>query len=464
MVVLTLHRDEPLSTDEISLLPPGCYPVFAKGDVVARAELSLPTAHTARFAAEMARAIPDADFVAEERPTAYGVALLEPGELEDPYWAHLPPMTFRIDPPGAATLAEGSGAVDQDSPLRTAEHTVTQDQQMSPEPMGDTDFESLARLVRQQDHNRNTTTVAQTPPTMERMSLDRLVQKMQASGVVGAAPRSIADEPAPQPSEPPPAMERMSLDTLVQQMRASGVVGEASEPAPVADEPAPQPSEPPPAMERMSLDRLVQQMRASGVVVEAPASASASASASEAGADLGEQVPSAIMKMFQSIRQQEKRTGQSLSIAGGGGHSSPPARSAAPRVAAADVSAPAEPGFWDHVSSGALEKAEEAARREGAALPEKDRLVTLLMNGDPAHVVLGLRVSKSARWGAAGRLLGRLVHHPDSEVRRELAQALRVLAPPDAEADLVILTRDSELSVSDAAQAALRRMKKRSRF
>ena len=49
MVVLTLHRDEPLSTDEITLLPSGCYPVFGQGDVVARAELSLPTAHIARL-------------------------------------------------------------------------------------------------------------------------------------------------------------------------------------------------------------------------------------------------------------------------------------------------------------------------------------------------------------------------------------------------------------------------------
>ena len=213
-------------------------------------------------------------------------------------------------------------------------------------------------------------------------------------------------------------------------------------------------------MERMSLDRLVQQMRARGVA----GAAGVPVSSSSSGADLRGKVPSKILEMFQSIRQQEKHTGQSLNIVGDGGHSSPPARPAVPRVAAADVSAPAEPGFWDHVSSGALEKAEEAARREGGALPEKDRLATLLMDKDPARVVLGLRVSKAAQWGAAGRLLGRLVHHPSSEVRRELAQALRVLAPLDAEADLVILTRDSELSVSDAAQAALRRMKKRSRF
>ena len=75
MIVLTLHRDSPLSRDEIEALPPGCYPIMSSHDVIARAELDLPPAHMVRFAVEMARAVPDAALEAQEQPTAAGGAV-----------------------------------------------------------------------------------------------------------------------------------------------------------------------------------------------------------------------------------------------------------------------------------------------------------------------------------------------------------------------------------------------------
>ena len=92
MIVLTLHRDIPLSPDERAELPSGCYPVLSTGDAVARAELDLPVAHMIRFAVEMARAVPDADLEAEERSTTAGGVVLQAGALTDPFRTWMPAL------------------------------------------------------------------------------------------------------------------------------------------------------------------------------------------------------------------------------------------------------------------------------------------------------------------------------------------------------------------------------------
>jgi hypothetical protein len=104
MIVLTLHRDEPLSREERAELPPGCYPVMSTDDVIARAELDLPVAHMIRFAVEMARAVPDADLEAQERPSASGGAVLRAGALTDPYRTWMPAL-LRLRLPSAAALS-----------------------------------------------------------------------------------------------------------------------------------------------------------------------------------------------------------------------------------------------------------------------------------------------------------------------------------------------------------------------
>ena len=103
MIVLTLHRDTPLSRDEIDMLPSGCYPVLSTSDVIARAELDLPPAHAVRFAVEMVRSIPGADLEATERPSAEAGALLHAGALTDPYRTWMPAL-YRKRLPTAATL------------------------------------------------------------------------------------------------------------------------------------------------------------------------------------------------------------------------------------------------------------------------------------------------------------------------------------------------------------------------
>jgi len=108
MIVLTLHRDIPLSPDERAGLPSGCYPVLSTGDVVARAELDLPAAHMVRFAVEMARAIPDADLEAEERTAAAGGMVLQAGALTDPFRTWMPAL-LRTRLPSAAALSSVSG-------------------------------------------------------------------------------------------------------------------------------------------------------------------------------------------------------------------------------------------------------------------------------------------------------------------------------------------------------------------
>lgn len=108
MIVLTLHRDVPLSREERAELPPGCYPVLSTGDVIARAELDLPVAHMVRFAVEMARAIPSADLEAEERPDAAGGAVLRAGALTDPFRTWMPAL-LRTRLPSAAALSTVPG-------------------------------------------------------------------------------------------------------------------------------------------------------------------------------------------------------------------------------------------------------------------------------------------------------------------------------------------------------------------
>ncbi len=108
MIVLTLHRDVPLSREERAELPPGCYPVLSTGDVIARAELDLPVAHMVRFAVEMARAIPSADLEAEERPDAAGGAVLRAGALTDPFRTWMPAL-LRARLPSAAALSTMPG-------------------------------------------------------------------------------------------------------------------------------------------------------------------------------------------------------------------------------------------------------------------------------------------------------------------------------------------------------------------
>lgn len=104
MIVLTLHRDTPLSREERLELPPGCYPVLSTSDVIARAELDLPIAHMVRFAVEMARAIPSADLESEERPTMAGGAVLRAGALTDPFRTWMPAL-LRTRIPSAAALS-----------------------------------------------------------------------------------------------------------------------------------------------------------------------------------------------------------------------------------------------------------------------------------------------------------------------------------------------------------------------
>lgn len=127
MIVLTLHRDSPLSRAEIEALPPGCYPVLSGHDVIARAELDLPPAHMIRFAVEMARAIPDAHLEAQEQASAEGGAVLRAASLTDPFRTWMPAL-FRSRLPSAAALSsmDVTPIVDPGaSRTRTAEPTKT---------------------------------------------------------------------------------------------------------------------------------------------------------------------------------------------------------------------------------------------------------------------------------------------------------------------------------------------------
>jgi hypothetical protein len=385
MVVLTLHRDEPLSTDEIRLLPTGCYPVMALGDVVARAELALPTAHIARFAADMARAIPDADFVAEERPSARAVALVSAAELDDPYWAYTPPLTFRADPPGAASLAEGPGRPSLSAARHEEDEPAPEVQQMMPE----------------------------TPQSLDFVDLVNLAQRHH----------TVDPEPAP---EPPPAPAHAEVEVR----------------------------------ESMSLSDLVSRLRD-----QAPAAPKARVEPVGEVRTGSAGVPQHILDMLQSIRAQEAEEGRSLLPVEG--VEPEPIRPAVPQPGPGAVVAAAEPvqdGFWGRVASGDLEGAEALVRAEGLDEGEQQRIISLLVASDAAQVVLGLRVSRLVSLPGAGRVARRLLHHPEPEVRRELARTLGALRDEDGEADLTILSRDRDISVSDVARAALRRLQKGSRF
>ena len=385
MVVLTLHRDHPLSTEEIRSLPAGCYPVLGQGDVIARAELALPIAHVARFSAALARAVPDADFAAEDRPTARATALLEAGELDDPYWAYTPPLSFRVDPPGAADLAERPGEPDPERAISPA--PAPEVQQILPETPDSIDFAEL-------------------------VARSRAAQETE--------PEAPLSEPAPPPEpEPEPEGLPVSIAELVSRFRS-----DTPSPAPV-----------PPA-------------RGTG----------------------GGGVPQHILNMLQSIREQELHTGQSVSPVVGEGEAIPveapvpvPQPGPAALPPALPEEEPARSEFWGLVERGDLEGA-EARARDGLPGDELPRLGALFMDDDPSLVVFGLKVSRIAKWGAGARLARRLLHHPDADVRKALPRTLVVLGGDDVEADLAVLSRDTDLSVSDAARAALRRMQRRSRF
>lgn len=412
MVVLTLHRDTPLSTEEIRLLPPGCYPVLGAGDTVARANLSLPIAHIARYAAELARTIPDADFVAEERPTVRGGRLLEAGVLDEPYWAYTPPLSFRTEPPGAATLAEGPGTVDPRSPLAGAE------EEAPPEPPQ---------------------TLPDTPQTIDFASLVAIAKN--AGRINASVDPGVADE---------------------RKLDLSAMFAQAAPEPPVVPEAVPSPPG-------------------------------------------GAQVPSQIMDMFRSIRSQEAHEG--VPVLKVDGHQNPTAPAAPPKPVpvgvehtvrrpmslsdlvarmqasaapepepAASAPQPPEPGpessvsapeisaFWERVQAGDVEGAEATVRADGLAQADHGHLASLFAAEEPELVALGLRVSRATAWPEAARLSRRLLYHTAPAVRVEVARTLAALSGLDAEADLVVLSRDMDRTVSNAASTALRRLKKRSRF
>ncbi len=63
---LQLRRGRPLDMGEIGRLPNGCVAVSGDGDLIARAQVQLPTSQLVALAVAMARAIPDSRFEVED--------------------------------------------------------------------------------------------------------------------------------------------------------------------------------------------------------------------------------------------------------------------------------------------------------------------------------------------------------------------------------------------------------------
>ena len=447
MVVLTLHRDEPLSTEEIAALPPGCFPVMSDSDVIARAELSLPTAHVARIAADMARAVPDAGLSAEERPTAEAVALLEAGALEDPWYAWTPPLPFRRPMANAHDLATAPAAAPTPTPSPPAP---------APEPVT-----TAGGLVERRDLSFGDL-VAQADeaaegdwpsPPQEWLPQRRPDPPPADQGGWPTPPRREDFEVGPAPELPSAGAaaggQEMSLEELM--ARLSGGAPGAGDAAPA---PMPPTASPPPmggegggagpSEGMMALLRRMQEMNERDGGFPTPPSEPGVWDTDERPPE--ESPPGSTKEFDHPVMEAEPEAAPGPQIM-------PAAEPAAEPVG---VSAQELDPAWAMLASGEVEEAAAMFQERGEIPGDLAHLVGMFASEQGEVVALGCRVAGWLGWPGGARLLQRATSHHSSEARMAAVKALGRLGSPETEPILHMLTMDPDPTVGRAAQRALR--------